>query len=291
MEFLYQIQEIPLEKIMKIEIRELSFAYKKGKKIIDNLDLCVENGDIVAIIGENGSGKTTLLKLIGGLLEQDSGEIIIGFDNSKQKPKYSGIIENPHFWNDLSGRENLFYFLADYYDNKKVDLAFDKWKLKEAADKAVRTYSLGMRQKLALMIAFLSESEILLLDEPTVALDAESIKIFYECVREASQNNRIIILATHIMYNLEENCNMIYSLKDGKLDTEKDVNSRVNYYVISFKTADAATLASTNLHKDEVCSLNGMDLVVADSVDSISDIIRRIDEFDILSVRKKGINE
>lgn len=276
---------------MKIDIRNLSFAYRRGNTIIKDLDLSAEEGDIIAIIGENGSGKTTILKIIGNLLSNYSGTVSITSDKESKCPMFSGIIENPHFWNDLTGRENLRYYLAEYYDEKKANRSLEQWKLADAADKPVRTYSLGMRQKLALIISFLSESSILLLDEPTVALDADSIKIFYECVREASSQNRVIILATHIMYNLEENCNRIYSLKNGSLKVEMDVNSRVNYYTLSFKTDDDAISASKVLHKDEVCSVNGNDLVVTDVVESISDIIRKTDEFDLIAVAKKGINE
>ena len=116
---------------MELAISELGFSYGK-KTIFQHISMKAVSGDVIGILGNNGCGKTTLLKVIGGLLLPKTGQVEV---SEKQRTVFSGIIENPRMWGNLTGRENLIYYLRKDYDPVKADELLERFELKEAAEK------------------------------------------------------------------------------------------------------------------------------------------------------------
>ena len=166
----------------------------KEKEVLKNINLELENGKIYLLKGHNGCGKTMLLRLICGFIKATKGEI-------KYEKNYSFgvIIENPAFFLHETGFYNLKY-LADI--NKKIDdeLINDELKkfgLYDVKDRKVKTYSLGMRQRLAICQAFMENPDVILLDEPFNAIDEENLNIVFQVLREEKKKNKIIVIASH----------------------------------------------------------------------------------------------
>ncbi len=203
--------------MMSVEIKDMSFSYHR-KLIFQNAFLTAKQGDVIAILGSNGSGKTTLLKLICNLLFPKKGVIEYkGFkDNIKQN--CTGLLESPKFWSNLTGDENLRCFLGDQYNEERVKDAFSRWFMEDAQSMPVRKYSLGMRQKLGLIMTFASDRKILLFDEPLNSLDMDSANVFYNELNRFKGEDRIIFLVSHIMEDLQRNCTHLYEIHDGMIE-------------------------------------------------------------------------
>lgn len=269
---------------MTVSINNISFAY--GRKIIfTDASLQASPGDVIAVIGENGSGKTTLLKLLAGFLFPDSGAINFDATPSGERPHMAGIIETPRLWNDLSGRENLQYYLEKQYDEKRVDAALSAWGLSEYADAPLRKYSLGMKQKLSLLLTFESDADLLLFDEPTNSLDLQSVSAFYRQVQTAAARGKIILLVTHIMYELEKNCTCIYKITDCRLQKILSLGVRSEIYEIGYESEQFAKSAAEKLDVNEVRGQFKNMVLVSTEQNSISEMIRRTAEFNIVSVK------
>ena len=276
---------------MILSVKDIAFKYNKKQDILTGAGFEACSGDIIAFIGKNGCGKTTLIKLIGGFLFPDSGEITVKEKEREDVPVMAGIIETPKFFNDMTGRENLEYYLEGQYNKEKVEEALLLWGLLEYADVPVRKYSLGMRQKLGLLLAFESEAPLLLFDEPTSSLDLQSIEIFYSQVKRAGKEGRIVILVTHIMYELEKNCTCIYEIKDGKLERKLSLGISDQIYEIVFESESYAQKATEILHKDEIRGWFGRQIFVSTEKNSISEIIRKTAGCNIVSVQLRNMSE
>lgn len=268
-----------------LSAKDLTFRYDK-KLVINDLSMTVLPGEVIGIVGKNGCGKTTLLKIITGFLFPERGSISLSEGNNKANPMISGFMETPKLLENLTGDENLRYFLEKQYSAKEVQEALVRWELSEYSDTPVRKYSLGMKQKLGLMMAFLSGAALLVFDEPTNSLDYESVRIFYECVKEASAAGRAVILVTHILYELKSNCSRLLILNDGVLQEEADFASDHNVYRVEFADADNALKALNVLKKQEIVRHYSNTIEICDVARKVSDLIRAMSVFDILSVQK-----
>lgn len=268
---------------MRLDVCDLSFSYK-NKLVLNGVNLSVESGNVIAILGANGSGKTTLFKLIFDFLKPNSGKVL--FDSNEGTCVCAGIIETPLFCNNMSGIDNLKYYLGKEYDKNTVFKYADKWGLKDSLDIKVSKYSLGMKQKLSMILSFSSKRSILLFDEPLNSLDQHSIGVFFECVTKAKSENRIIILATHIVYELNRHCDKIYELKDGCLSEHTPTN---NEYKITFTSSENVQKA-TNKIKEDVCVIAvGDSIIVSVENDEISEVIKRLAEYNIVGVERKTV--
>jgi ABC-2 type transport system ATP-binding protein len=204
-----------------LTLKNISKKYKNNT-IFENVNLNINKGKIIGIIGTNGSGKTTLLNLIAGLYYPTSGSIKI--DNRKIEPGLIGnlptsigiLIETPKFLEDFSGLDNLLYLahIKNKIGEKEIFDTLNKVGLNANNKKPVKTYSLGMKQRLGIAQAIMEEPELLLFDEPTNALDKEGVLIFESIMRVLKRKNKTVILISHNMLEIENFCDYIYKIEN-----------------------------------------------------------------------------
>ena len=162
--------------------------------VLENINLIFEEGELVLLCGHNGCGKTMLLRLICGFINPTYGERI-----EDKEFKYGVIIETSAFFLQETAFQNLKYLASinKIIDNKDIEFWLKKFNLFEYKDKKVKTFSLGMKQRLALCQAFMENPDILLLDEPFNAIDEENLKIVCELIEEAKKNKKLVVIASH----------------------------------------------------------------------------------------------
>lgn len=211
-----------------INIENLSKSYNKGAvKAVDKLNLNVKEGEIFGFLGPNGAGKTTTIKMIVGLLNPDEGHISInGLDNRKDalkaKQSIGYVPDNPNLYDRLTGTEYL-KFMADVYqvspDDRKERIAhyLEMFELKDAAADLIKSYSHGMKQKIALTGALIHDPSVWILDEPMVGLDPKSAHLLKEEMRDHCDRGNTVFFSTHIMEVAEKLCDRIGIIHKGRL--------------------------------------------------------------------------
>lgn len=210
---------------------------------LDEINLRINTGDRVAFLGSNGAGKTSLLKIIGGLLYPSSGDVVVnGYntikDNRNARKRVGFILneERSFYWR-LTGLQNLRFFgtLDNKYGEELEQNVNDLVRLvglEKAGNKLFAGYSSGMKQRLAIARGLLSDPDILILDEPTKALDpisAEDIKnIISERIHEKKE--RTLLIATHSFVEAQSLCNKVCIMENGKILTYTALNELINQY-------------------------------------------------------------
>lgn len=184
----------------------------KGKTVLKNINLSINNNDYILLKGHNGCGKTMLLRLIAGLIYPTQGKIDIDKEYT-----YGVIIENPTFLLGESALYNLKY-LAEINNRISTEDILEwmkKLNLYEVRNKKVRSFSLGMKQRLAIIQAVMENPDILLLDEPFNAIDDDNLNIIFDILNQYSRDGHVIIIASHGDYSEHCNFNRIISMSDG----------------------------------------------------------------------------
>jgi len=193
-------------------------------KALDGLTLTVGAGEVVGLLGHNGAGKSTTIKLILGLIQPTAGEVeVLGRspwsgDTRSLRLELGYLPESVRFYEQLTGREVLEYFarLKGVAQPGGGEL-LEQVGLSHAADRRVKTYSKGMRQRLGLAQALLGRPRLLLLDEPTVGLDPLATREFYQRVDELRRQGTTVILCSHVLPGIEEHIDRAVILADGRL--------------------------------------------------------------------------
>ncbi len=188
-------------------------------KAVDELSLFIEKGNIYGILGPNGSGKTTFLGLILDVINRTSGDYTWfnnGNDISNRK-KIGAILETPNFYPYLSAQKNL-EIIADIkeVDYSEIDEVLDIVDLSHRRQNSFRTYSLGMKQRLAIAAALLGSPEVLILDEPTNGLDPQGIAEIRNLILKVAKRGITIILASHLLDEVQKVCSHVSVLNKGK---------------------------------------------------------------------------
>ncbi|MBU3073295.1 ABC transporter ATP-binding protein [Clostridium estertheticum] len=205
-----------------IEIKNLTKIIK-GNKVLDNININLSNGKIYGFIGRNGSGKTMLFRAICGLIRPTTGEITITgkiISNDIDFPESCGaILETPGFWDNQTGLECLKNIASiKSIINKDI---ISQWMLKLGLDpkdrKTFKKYSLGMKQKLALVQALMESPNLIILDEPTNALDEESVLILKDILKKERERGATILLSSHNKTDIEELSDKIFKIDVGKV--------------------------------------------------------------------------
>lgn len=210
-----------------LEIINFSKKYENGKLAVDNLSLEVNAKDIFAFIGHNGAGKTTTIKSIVGILPINSGDILIDNisvkDNAYEaKKKIAYVPDNPDLYENLKAITYL-NFICDVYQvpTSERQIEIEKWTKKfeiyDELNNYIASYSHGMKQKLALIAAFIHKPKLLVLDEPFVGLDPKASYLVKQAMMEFCENGGAIFFSTHILEVAEKLCNKVAIIKGGKL--------------------------------------------------------------------------
>lgn len=214
-----------------LSIKGLSKSYSKNKvKAVDGLNLEVKAGEIYGFLGPNGAGKTTTIKMIVGLLRPDSGTIVVnGHDVIKDpvgaKASIAFVPDTPELFDKLTGVDYL-NFMGDIYGvstedrRKRAKKLLAMFDLEAAAGDLISSYSHGMRQKMALTGALLSQPKVMILDEPMVGLDPKSAHLFKELMNEHCAEGGTVFFSTHVLDVAERLCHRVGIIKSGKLIAE-----------------------------------------------------------------------
>ena len=208
-------------------IQSLTKSYSPEKKAVDDLSLTIEGGDIYGFIGHNGAGKTTTLKSITGIIPFESGTVTFnGIDLNKQPELYKSNIayipDNPDLYENMTGIKYI-NFLADVFSISQQDRDTlipryaDAFELTGNLGSPISSYSHGMKQKLALIAAFVHKPRLLILDEPFVGLDPKAAYTLKEFMRELCAGGGSIFFSTHVLEVAEKLCNKIAIIKEGRL--------------------------------------------------------------------------
>lgn len=215
-----------------LEIKNVSKKIGK-KQILKDITLEVKQGEIFGFVGPNGAGKTTLIKTMLGLYKQDSGSITINGFNIKTEfekamENIGAIIENPEMYDYLSGKDNLkIYKMIGNVSDEALEEIIKTVKLENRINNKVKTYSLGMRQRLGLAQALISNPKLLILDEPTNGLDPIGIKELRELLKKISKEKNIsVFVSSHILSEIELMCDRIAIIDGGSLIEIKDLKDK-----------------------------------------------------------------
>lgn len=208
------IQEVKLENITK-QIGTTT--------ILENICLTMKCGQIYGITGENGSGKTMLMRVIAGLVNPSSGQLMFdGKNRVDADPNIGIMIENASLYLELSGRENLRLLasIRKRATNEEIDQAIRRVGLEPEDKRTFRKYSLGMKQRLMLAQAIMEQPEILLLDEPTNAIDRKGVELVHQIMNEEAQRGAVVLLASHVDYDIRSLCSRVFLIEKGQLQME-----------------------------------------------------------------------
>lgn len=210
-----------------IEIKNVSKSYVKDKKIINGLNLKINDGEIFGFLGLNGAGKTTTIKMITGILEIDEGDITIDGKSITTNPieakkQFGFVPDNPDMFLKLKGIEYL-NFLADIYNISseervsRIEKLAKKFEIYDNLNEKIQSYSHGMRQKIVITGALIHNPKNWILDEPMTGLDPKSSYELKELMREHVKNGNSVFFSTHVLEVAEKLCDRIGIINNGKL--------------------------------------------------------------------------
>lgn len=227
-----------MKQCFSFNVKNLNKKIKK-KNILQNISFNCKSGQIIGIVGPNGAGKSSLFKILSSLWNMDDGEILINNSNILELLNkdffISSCIENVSLYHNLSGMDNI-KIISNLYqinDINYINYLIDKFKLRENIDKKVYSYSLGMKQKLGLILTLIPNHDLLILDEPTNSLDIESVQVLHDIIKNLKSKNKLILISSHILEELESICDKVYILYNGKISYEYD-RSNDNFTYITF---------------------------------------------------------
>jgi ABC-2 type transport system ATP-binding protein len=231
-----------------LTLQNISKSYGKIQAL-NNLSFEIPQGCVFGVLGPNGSGKTTLLSIILDVLKADAGNYLwFGNPGSpEQRKKIGSLLETPNFYHYLSAVNNLKVTnsISGRGNRSEIDNVLEKVKLYERKDSRFSTYSLGMKQRLAIAAALLGDPQVLVLDEPTNGLDPVGIAEIRELIIELSKKGHTIIMASHLLDEVEKVCTHVAIIKKGTLITTGPVEDVLaDEDTVEISAADLAVLAS-----------------------------------------------
>lgn len=203
----------------------------RGKTIIHDVSFEVNEGEIFGFLGPNGSGKTTTIRMLVDLIKPTSGDVYICGNHIQKEPekalRHVGcIVENPEAYPYLTGYENLEYFarMLEGTDEARIREVVSIVRLEERIHEKVKTYSLGMRQRLGIAQALLGRPKLLILDEPTNGLDPKGIKELREFVRMLADQRMSVLISSHLLSEIQLLCDRVAIINGGRVLAEGSVS-------------------------------------------------------------------
>lgn len=209
-----------------LRIENLTKTYGE-KRAVDNLSLHIAPGEIYGFIGHNGAGKTTTLKAVVGILQFDKGEVFIKGESIRKNPlackqKIAYIPDNPDLYEFMTGIKFL-NFIADIFGvpeekrQERIREYADLFEMTENLAQPIASYSHGMKQKLAIISAWIHEPKLIIMDEPFVGLDPKAAHILKQMMREICDEGGAIFFSTHVLEVAEKLCDKVAIIRNGQL--------------------------------------------------------------------------
>lgn len=250
-----------------LEVKGLNKTYGK-KRVLNNVFLNVKHNEIVGFIGPNGAGKSTTMKCICNLVYPDSGEVIIdGHDLFKDREKalesQASLIESPGLYQDMTGRDNI-QLIADLrgIGKERVKEICEFTEIREALDRKVSGYSMGMKQRLALGIAILSKPKFLILDEPMNGLDPTGVIRLRSTLQKLVKEEDIAILfSSHQLGEVEKLAHRIVFINEGEIIEVPEIMSNIQNYIMQISDLDSTVEILTNILGEDA-----VEILTSDSV-------------------------
>jgi ABC-2 type transport system ATP-binding protein len=263
------------------------------RTVVEQVDLEVPRGVAFGYLGPNGAGKTTLIRMLLGLTPPSEGSMqLLGLPVPARRrealARVGAIVEEPSFHAHLTGRENLSIVAAargrDAFG--RIDGALDRLGLTARADDRVKTYSLGMRQRLGIARCLLTDPELLILDEPMNGLDPAGIQDFRAFVRDFVAQGRTIVLSSHLLDEVEKTCSHVAIVDRGRIVAQGPIatlrdGGRPTVVIEVDNSARARTLLSGHPGVDRVVDDGGALRVVLIDASAVADLNRRLVEADV----------
>lgn len=208
-----------------LECQELSKHYQHITAV-DQLNLSIQKGEVFGLLGPNGAGKTTTILMMLGLTEPTSGQVkVCGFDATREpievKKRVGYLQDNVGFYEEMTAAENL-ELIAELngiaWDNKLIDTVLNRVGLLESRNRKVGEFSRGMKQRLGIADLLVKDSEVVILDEPTLGLDPSGIDTMLELIEElAKKDGKTVIVSSHLLYQIQKICTRVGIFYKGKL--------------------------------------------------------------------------
>lgn len=210
-----------------IEIKNVSKTYTGTKKALDDISFDVKNGEIFGFIGHNGAGKTTMIKSIVGILDFESGDILINNKSIKSNPieckmEIAYVPDNPDMYENMRAID-FINFVCDMYNiskNEREEKVLELARIFEIDDKLgneINSFSHGMKQKVALIAALAHNPDILIMDEPFVGLDPKAVFDMKKIMHDMAKAGKTVFFSTHILDVAEKLCDRVAIIKGGKI--------------------------------------------------------------------------
>jgi ABC-2 type transport system ATP-binding protein len=288
-----------------LEVKSLTKIIGK-KTIVDDVSFQVERGEIFGLLGPNGAGKTTIIRMIVSLINRTGGTVLLNgkdLDESftQAMNELGAIVENPEFYKYLSGYKNLKHYsrmaLTDISEDR-IEEVTELVGLENAIHDKVRTYSLGMRQRLGVAQAILHKPSILILDEPTNGLDPQGIREFRDYLRLLASQGTSVLVSSHLLSEMQLMCDCFAIIEQGKLIhistmNESETEETKVLRIVELEVSDAslaAKLLSEKMPEVKVTSIKESRLMLSVEKETIPEInkllvLNEIDVFEILNVK------
>ncbi|WP_174731653.1 ABC transporter ATP-binding protein [Mesobacillus harenae] len=230
-----------------------SLTKKIGKKtIVDGVSFTIEKGEIFGLLGPNGAGKTTIIRMVVSLINRTAGEVIINGHNldesfTEAMSEIGAIVENPEFYKYMSGYKNLLHYsnmAIQKIPAERIQQVTELVALEQAINQKVKTYSLGMRQRLGVAQALLHNPSILILDEPTNGLDPQGIREFRDYLRQLTEQGVSVLVSSHLLSEMQLMCDRFAIIEQGKLIHISTMNESIGEQEqaereVTFETSNA----------------------------------------------------
>lgn len=275
-----------------IEINNLTKDFGNNKGIFD-LSFSLKQGEIVGFLGSNGAGKTTTIRHLMGFIKPDNGSVRIVnmdcFTNAYSVQEKIGYLPGEIAFMDNMTGEEFIRFMADMKNMKDLQYARELIAYFDIDTKVkIKKMSKGMKQKIGLIIAFMQDTSILILDEPTTGLDPLMQTKFVDLIKKEKSKGKTILMSSHIFEEIENTCERIVMIKDGRLVADENINTMRNkmnkHYEISFSNMEDA------IHFQELYSANSYrkdNVVYLLSNENINHLIRELSKFNIEDINAR----
>ncbi|OOE14666.1 ABC transporter ATP-binding protein [Fictibacillus arsenicus] len=260
-----------------LELKNLTKKIK-SKTIVDDLSFSVREGEIFGLLGPNGAGKTTTIRMIVGLISITDGDVFINGTNvrgnyEKAMEQVGAIVENPQLYDFMSGYKNLMQYarIMPGVTKERIDEVIKLVDLEYAIHDKVKTYSLGMRQRLGVAQALLHKPNVLILDEPTNGLDPQGIYDLRNYLRLLANNGTSVIVSSHMLAEMQMMCDRVAIIQHGKLvrideitNQEDEADVKVHFQIEGDVHEAKKVLSDMNPELDVTESGNELIVQVAD---------------------------